>query len=270
MNIEQYRELKAREAQVSSTPEPTPTSPVEVQTTFVETPTETTPTSTPTESTPQNTPPTTPITDKIMIDGIGEVTVDELKNGYLRQSDYTKKTQEISRKSKEVDEAVVLYEHLKKNPQLAGQLLQTNELPPNLDPTQLKVTQLEEKLYDMMLEKEIDSLSSRYSDFDVREVLELAHNKNITNLEDAYHLAKSYKATQQPVDIEKLKEQIRKDTIAELEQERKSTQSIITSNGTTQIVQDNSPKLSDAERKVAKMMRLSDDDYIKWRDVTRN
>ena len=260
MNIDQYRELKAQEAQASQTTEQTPAPATTVQP-------ETTPVveTTPVESKPDETPATLP--DKITIDGVGEVTLDELRNGYLRQSDYTRKTQEVSRKTKEAEEAVVLYEHLKQNPQLAQQLLQTKELPANLDPTQSKVVELEEKLYDMMLEKEIESLSSKYSDFEVREVLEVAQKKNITNLKDAYLLSKSYKSTHQTTDMEKLKEQMKKEVMAEIEQERKSTQSIISSRGDSPIVQTNTPRLSDAEQKVAKMMKMSDDDYIKWRDV---
>ena len=273
MNIDQYRELKAQESQASQTTEQTPVTATSTETTPATTPVvETTAPSvetTPIETTPEVTPTAT-LPDKITIDGIGEVSVEELKNGYLRQSDYTRKTQEVSRKTKEVEEAVVLFEHLKQNPQLAQQLLQTKELPANLDPTQTKVSELEEKLYDMMLEKEIDTLSSKYSDFEVKDVLEIAQKKGITNLEDAYLLSKSYKSTHQTTDIEKFKEQMKKEVMAELEQERKSTQSIISSRGDSPIVQTNAPKLSDAEHKVAKMMKLSDDDYIKWRDVSRN
>ena len=69
----------------------------------------------PPEST-EETKPTIP--DKIQIDGIGEVTIDELKSGYLRIQDYTKKTQEVSRKRKENEEAISFYEEIKRNPQL--------------------------------------------------------------------------------------------------------------------------------------------------------
>ena len=46
------------------------------------------------------------------IEGFGDYTVDELKefkNGYLRQSDYTKKTQELARQREEANDALEVY-----------------------------------------------------------------------------------------------------------------------------------------------------------------
>ena len=57
--------------------------------------------------------------------------------------------------------------------------------------------------------------------------------------------------------------------LRELEQEKIATQSIISSGDGVAIVQDTSPKLSDAERKVSRMMRMSDAEYVKWRDAGR-
>lgn len=261
MNIEQYRALKAQESATTPTPEvpqviiePTPT-PVQLE---VIPPIETKPVEEVTQTIPE----------KITIEGVGEVTLDELRNGYLRQADYTKKTQEVSRKTKEVEEAVKVYEQLKTNPQLTQQLFTNGQVPANLDPTQMKVVELENKLYDMMLEKEIETLQSKYSDFEIREVLQTAQAKNITNLEDAYILAKSQKpVTQTPQSLEEVKKQLRQELLKEIEQERSATQSIISSNDGVAVIADNSPKLSEGERKVAKMMKLSDVDYVKWRDV---
>ncbi len=258
MNIEQYRALKAQESATPptpTTPEPTPT---QTQ--------ETTPTETPkpTEETKASIP------EKITIDGVGEVTFEELQKGYLRQADYTRKTQEVSRKTKEVEEAVQVYEKLKANPQLTQQVFQGGQVPANLDPMQAKVIDLENKLYDMMLEKEIETLQSKYDDFEITDVLKTAQAKNITNLEDAYILAKSLKPQQKPQSIEEVKKQLRQELLKEIEQEKNATQSIISSNDGVALVPNNEPKLSEAEKKVANMMRLSDTDYVKWRDVGRN
>lgn len=46
-----------------------------------------------------------------------QVTVDELKNGYLRQDDYTRKTQELSKLRGESENAIVLWEALQEKPQ---------------------------------------------------------------------------------------------------------------------------------------------------------
>ncbi len=258
MNLDQYRALKAQEAQASVQ---TPTQPA----TQIQEPTPIQPEVKPTEIKTE-----TIIPEKIAIEGIGEVTIDELKNGYLRQSDYTRKTQEVSRKAKEVEQAVSLVEQLKSNPQITKQIFGETPVPSALDPTQNKIVELETKLYDVMLEREIESLQSKYSDFEVMEVLKIAQEKNITNLEDAYILAKSHKEQKSPnqkLSTEDLEKQIREKIMKEIEQERSATQTIISSSGNTNIIQDNSPQLSDAEKKVARMMKLSESDYAKWRDI---
>lgn len=260
MNIEQYRALKAQEAQASAqapTQPATQTTPPQTEVKPIET------------KTVETTPATPVVPDKITIDGVGEVSLDELKNGYLRQADYTRKTQEVSRKSKEVEQAVAVYEKLKQNPEVTQQLFQQGQVPPTLDPTQMKVVELENKLYDMMLEREIETLQGKYKDFEVREVLQMAQSKNITNLEDAYLLVKSQKPTESPQSLEEVKKQLRQELLKELEQERTATQTIITSGDGGAVVQDKTPTLSDAEKKVARMMKLSEADYVKWRDIGR-
>lgn len=103
--------------------------------------------------------------NEIEIDGIGKVEINELKNGYLRQSDYTKKTQEVSKLRKEAEEAMKIADFVKSNPQLA----QSIGVEPT-NPFMNKISELEEQLYDMKLEKEIETLTNKYSDFRVLEV----------------------------------------------------------------------------------------------------
>ena len=58
-----------------------------------------------------------------------KIPVDELKNGYLRQSDYTKKTQELSKTKRDLEYAQKLYDAFSKDPELAQQLSQQFNLP---------------------------------------------------------------------------------------------------------------------------------------------
>jgi len=179
MNITDYRAMKAQEAtqkeQTSSTPVVQTTPPTTVSTPVV-----------PETKTPEvKVEPVIP--DKITIDGIGEVTLDELKNGYLRQSDYTKKTQAVAREKDEVKDAVKFVEQLKANPELAQQVtnLAKGAVPKTLDPSQAKISELENKIYDMMLDNEVTKLQSKYPDFEAREVLAMAEeyvNKNIAKV----------------------------------------------------------------------------------------
>ena len=242
MNIEQYRALKLEQENQPKVEE------TQVQT--VEQPI--------TETKPEVVEPI-----KVEIDG-KEVTIDELKNGYLRQADYTKKTQEVSQQRKESEEAIRFYEYLKQNPEAAEALNNTVGVPAQLDPTQSKVIELEQKMFDMMLERDIDMLTAKYDDFEVREVLELASQKGITNLEDAYKLVKSSKGSP---DNESLKEQLRKELLIEMEQEGISTKSIISDKITQQVAPSSEVTLTPGEVKVAKGMGMSVQDYVTWRDA---
>lgn len=275
MNIDQYRALKAaQEAEAiqkenaSEHPQTAGKEGEDNKTPQTNPPKEITSKENTSKETKETSEETKPKEEKIYIEGVGEVTIEELKKGYLRQADYTKKTQEISRKIKESEEAIALFNYLKSNPQITQQLLQTNNLPPSLDPNALKVQELENKLYDFMLEKEIETLQNKYEDFDVREVLGMANEKGIVNLEDAYLLLKSRKTLGKTdgVDIETLKKQLRQEILKELDEEKKSTSSIISSNDKSPL--DNmKPKLTESEQKVARNFGMTDEEYIKWRDV---
>lgn len=118
----------------------------------------------------------------------------------------------------------------------------------------------------MMLQREIETLSTKYKDFEVREVLDMASKKGITDLEDAYLLVKSTKETATP---ETLKEQLRREILEEIKSEKISTQSIITAGADVVPVTSNEVTLSEGELRVAKMMKLDPNDYVKWRDMDK-
>lgn len=257
MNIDQYRALKAQEANKAT--QPLAVAPVVDK-----------PIDKPIETTPVVEKPVVP--EKIAIEGIGDVSIDELKNGYLRQSDYTQKTQEVARQRREVQDAVTLYEQLKTKPELITQVAQNVKVPPALDPTTAQVVELKNMVYDMMVEKEIMTLQQKYPDFEVSKVLPIAQAKNLTNLEDAYILSKGAAAAQ-PVNKADLEKQIREQLIREMEAEKSATQTIIGTHGNPAPITDNTPKLSPDEQKVAKMMFRGVADpfaeYAKWRDTDK-
>lgn len=259
MNIEQYRALKAEEeAKAQQTVEQPKETPITEEPTKVKTP-----------EVKEDKPiveDKTPETIKI---GEEELTIDELKNGYLRQSDYTKKTQEVSRQRKEAEEALSFYNNIKNNPEAIQSIKETIDVPDNLDPTQKRVIELETKMYEMMLEREIEQLQNKYSDFEVMEVLKLADEKKMTNLEDVYHILKSSKPQDNNiVDVDKLREELKEELLKELKQEDVSTNSIINSKANTAPVIKDKPQLSSVEAKVAGNMGMSAEEYIKWRDIS--
>jgi hypothetical protein len=214
----------------------------------------------------------TKIPETIHLEGIGEITIDELRKGYLRNKDYTQKTQEVSRQRKEAEEAIEFVRQIKENPEVLQQMA-SGQAPQQFDPLIQKILELEASIYDMKIEKEIDYLQNKYDDFDVREVLEIAHSKKILNLEDAYLLSKSAKnpSSNTNINIEELKQQIRKEVLKELEADAETTRTIITPGNDGAVYEDNTPKLTDKEKKVAKHMFKDSKnpyaEYAKWKNV---
>lgn len=244
MNLDEFRALKAQEE--SQKTEETQVAKEEVKTEPIQT-----------EEVIETNP------NEIEIDGIGKVEINELKNGYLRQSDYTKKTQEVSKLRKEAEEAMKIADFVKSNPQLA----QSIGVEP-VNPFMNKISELEEQLYDMKLEKEIETLTNKYSDFEVLEVLQVAHDKGLTNLEDAYKIVKSNKPVTQPsVNIDEIREQIKNELLKEFGVDENTKIKTVISSGANAQITNNAPSISEAEAKVARFMKLTPEEYIKWRDV---
>ena len=251
MNIDDYRAMKAQEEKQPEDSTKQVEQPVEDKT-----PTQQ-------EETKQSeTKESAPVT-KIEVNG-EEIDIEEIKKGYLRQSDYTKKAQELSKLTKENQDAIRFWQHLKSNPELAAKVKQTTVLPRALDPTTAKIVELENRMYDMILDQEINRLAGKYPDFDVREVLQIADKKKITNLEDAYLLSKA--GREKPIDTEALKKQIRDELLKELTEEGEGTKTVITSGNVAPVVT-TTPNITDEEKRIAGKMKLSVEDYIKWRDV---
>jgi len=99
--------------------------------------------------------------DSVSVDVDGQtVSVAELRAGYMRQSDYTRKTQELSEERKDSETAINLYKALQKNPTAtiqklwdshrAGQPLVQQDAPPkesdDLDIDELVERKLNERL----------------------------------------------------------------------------------------------------------------------------
>ncbi len=253
MNIEQYRAIKAQEASVppvESAPLPSEDAKQQLNT----------------EPAEDKTTPTTP--EKVTIEGVGEVFFDELKKGYLRQSDYTKKTQELSAKRKEAEQALALMEELKANPQVVENLKQNIPAVGQLDPVAQMFRQLQNEIYDLKLDNEIKTLQGKYADFEVLDVLKVAQEKQMDNLEDAYLVLKG-KSQPQTTDIEQLKTQIRQELLKELGTKDEALETTITSGGVAPTV-DEGPKLSAAEKRIALNLKMTDAEYAKWRDVGRS
>ena len=142
----------------------------------------------------------------VKIDGEEQqVTLEELQNGYQRQADYTRKTQEIAVERERLQQAEAIVSALENDPSGTLQTLarsfnvdtfdqpQTNEDGYELDATEKKLVELENKLAKQeqaqrvqQVEREVDTLQEKYGEFDRKELLNHALKNGIPNLEAAY------------------------------------------------------------------------------------
>ena len=142
----------------------------------------------------------------VKIDGEEQqVPLEELQNGYQRQADYTRKTQEIAVERERLQQAEAIVSALENDPSGTLQTLarsfnvdtfdqpQTNEDGYELDATEKKLVELENKLAKQeqaqrvqQVEREVDTLQEKYGEFDRKELLNHALKHGIPNLEAAY------------------------------------------------------------------------------------
>ena len=140
---------------------------------------------------------------KVQVDG-QEVVIPlkEAIAGYQRQSDYTRKTQELSEQRKQVQFAATLADALEKDPATTLQMLQkhysVNTAPQvddeYLDPSEKQIRSLEQRVmafeqkqaYDE-LQRKVESLSGKYGDdFNADEVVAKALTLGTTDLEAVF------------------------------------------------------------------------------------
>ena len=139
---------------------------------------------------------------KLQVDGEEvSVPVKEALAGYQRQADYTRKTQELSEQRKQVQYASALQEALQNDPTSTLQLLQQQygvAAQPQedgwLDPAELQMRQLEQRIAAFEQQKAlddltrtIDSLQGKYGDdFNADEVVAKALATGSTDLEAVF------------------------------------------------------------------------------------
>lgn len=142
---------------------------------------------------------------KVKIDGEElDVPVKEALNGYQRQADYTRKTQELAAQRESLQYAATLMDALQADPTGTLQLLSQHygaATPANqpsedlelMDPIERQVYELNQKVQSFEqaqakaeLEQEISRLGSKYQDFNAPEVINHALRTGITDLELAY------------------------------------------------------------------------------------
>lgn len=137
------------------------------------------------------------------IDGT-PITLDEARNGYLRQSDYTRKTQELADQRSRLAEAEAIAEALRANPvatlnalsEAFGVGLQAqNPADPfeDMDPEMARIAMLEQKVaaqeqaaLQAAIDAEVSNLHQQFGDFNDQELFAHAVKGNFPNLRAAY------------------------------------------------------------------------------------
>ena len=202
------------------------------------------------------------------IDGIGTVTAEEIKewrNGNLRQSDYTRKTQELARQREEAKDAMELYNYLRMNPQVV-EAMKLAEQNPNSVAYRTAPTQENEMLKQLAYNQKaletdlkLSSLKQKYGEIDEVALFNKAAELKTNDLEFVYK-ALNYDGNHidEQALIEKAKEQLR----AELTKEKDAVSTVVSTQQSAPIEQ--KVTLTSEQRRVAEGMGLTESEYIKW------
>jgi len=143
----------------------------------------------------------------VKVDGSeSEVTLSELQQGYQRQADYTRKTQELASERQRLEQAEAIVSALEADPKGALTALSTafgiednrsssptDEWEEDSDPQEQRIASLEATVAQQTrasrqtaLEKEVNALHSKYGNFDADALYRHALSNRIPNLEAAY------------------------------------------------------------------------------------
>ena len=220
-----------------------------------------------------NVQPTAPVSE-IEIEGLGRVKIDEVKEwkqGHLRQSDYTRKTQEIAKQRQENKDALELYNYIKNNPHIAqavsqGDFTSLNNSPVanKLNPESQRIDELSYKMANIELDNTLNSMKSRYGeDFNEVEVLQEADRLGIGDLEFVYNALQGKKI---PTLREQLKKEIESSIASKIQNNANATSTIIGDNDVGANVNVNHGLSSD-ELRVAQKMGLTPERYAKAKSM---
>ena len=146
----------------------------------------------------------------VKIDGQEQqVTLDELQNGYQRQADYTRKTQELATERERLAQGEAIVQALESDPEgtisaLAGafgvgggnqQIMPDQTEYEDLDPDEFRLRRIESSIEEQNralrqqnLQKEVSTLRSKYDgiDFDEKALYAHALKNKINNLDAAF------------------------------------------------------------------------------------
>lgn len=143
-------------------------------------------------------PEATPQMIEVKVDGqVMQVPLDELKNGYSRQADYTRKAQALAAEREQLKPAQELYEYLQANPQAVQAIEQTISQTaaqggftpgqPMMDPAvNQQITTMQQQMADQTVQIELMQFQRDFPQADANKVLDFAVKNQIPRLDNAY------------------------------------------------------------------------------------
>lgn len=203
------------------------------------------------------------------IDGIGEVTADQIKewkNGNMRQSDYTKKTQDLAKERAEHKDALELYSYLRSNPHIIEALKNADKNPssmvgskaPTMENELLRQLAYNQKA--METDMKLSALKQKYGEIDEVALLSKATEMRTDDLESVYKIITyDNRPTLNEADIiAKAKAEL----LAELKADKSSVSTMVNTRQTQTV----EPKvdLTPEQKRVATAMGMSESEYFKW------
>ena len=210
-----------------------------------------------------------PTDDKVHIEGFGDFTVDELnefRNGYLRQSDYTRKTQELARQREEAQDALELYNYLRDNPQMVEALMNMDnganaQTIQRATPENAMMQQILHTQKAMEIEMRLNELKSKYgNDIDEVALFQKANQMQTDDLEFVY---KALQYDSLLAEKQQAQQTAANNLQAEIDANKKAVSTIVSPRQSNVVTQ--TPTLSADEKRVAALMGLSESDYLKWK-----
>lgn len=188
----------------------------------------------------------------------------EWKRGNMRQSDYTRKTQEIAAIRNEAKEALELYNYLKANPEIAKKLAeespQQQETVKNIMNPDLQQINIE--LSTMKIENALRQIMSNDKDVTEVELIEIANKEHVT-IETAYEMWRGRNLDK--IIDKRLKEQSLNIT-NKIKNNNNKVKSLV-----TEKKGDDNPNfgLSDREVEMAGKLGMTAQEYAEWKPSSK-
>lgn len=224
------------------------------------------------ETTPQvDTPQDNQIVDKYNIDG-EEYSIDDIrewKKSGLRQSDYTRKTQELAKQRKEAQEALEVFNYLQSKPDLLKKLVELDGegidpkeiegVSKKIDPVQKELQDIKTQLLIKDIDRELEIIMKNDKTVTDVELLEIA-NEYKCGIDKAYTIWKGVNFDK----IIKAKELETKRALSEeIQRNADKTRTLVTQDNSISTSGDYG--LDDTEKAWADKLGMSYEEYSRYR-----